>query len=68
MNIIKFNFRNFETREQRKLFVPINSLSFASFPVKIRFPQPPRATMSVMANARFFDGRSYMQKRIEVVN
>lgn len=47
MKIMKFNFRNLENREQRKLFVPINSFSFAAFPVRIRFPQPPSVAVSI---------------------
>ena len=47
MNIMKFNFRSLENRGQRKLFVPINSFSFAAFPVRLRFSQPPSVAVSI---------------------
>ena len=46
MNTIKFNFRAPAETPKRKLFLPINSFSFASFPVPIRFRQPLTMTAS----------------------
>jgi hypothetical protein len=40
MNMIKFNFRAPAETPKRKLFLQINSFSFASFQVPIRFRQP----------------------------
>jgi hypothetical protein len=37
---MKFNFNNFRKPRLQRLFIPLNSFSFASFVVPIKFQQP----------------------------
>jgi hypothetical protein len=37
---MKFNFHNFRKPRLQRLFIPLNSFSFASFVVPIKFHQP----------------------------
>jgi hypothetical protein len=42
---MNFNFKNFPKRRIQRLFVPLNSFSFAAFVVPIKFRQPVAASL-----------------------